>query len=479
MTDVAKLLQGAAQARQGGRWAEAERAYRRVLKLRPELAESWYNLGLVLRRLGRFDAALDAYAQALARGAREPEEIHLNRAVIYADDLRRPAEAERELNAALARNGVYAPALFNLANLAEDRGRRAEARALYERLLVIAPNAHEALARSAQLAEAGDDGVIARLRAALLQPQAGLPARASLSFALGHALDRAGAYGEAFNAFTAANVLSRRASGAVYGRAEFERLVDALIAAFPAPASAASEQTAGAPIFICGMFRSGSTLCEQVLAGHRRATAGGELDFIPRLAASLKPYPEAAGRLGEAEAVKLAGEYRAMLARTFPGSDLVTDKRPDNFLHVGLIKRLFPAAKIVHTTRHPLDNVLSLYFLHLDASMAYALDLADAAHHYRHYRRLMAHWQSLYGEDIVAFDYDAFVREPREQTARLLSLLGLDWEEECLAFHRRDNDVKTASVWQVREPLYARASGRWRNYEAQLAPVRPLLAEFL
>jgi hypothetical protein len=115
--------------------------------------------------------------------------------------------------------------------------------------------------------------------------------------------------------------------------------------------------------------------------------------------------------------------------------------------------------------------------LHLDHSMAYALDLLDTAHYYGQYRRLMSHWKSLYGSDILDFSYDSFVSEPRTQLEQLLAFCGLEWEESCLAFHRVDNAVKTASVWQVREPLYRRSSGRWRNYAAQLALVEEYLGE--
>ena len=112
-----------------------------------------------------------------------------------------------------------------------------------------------------------------------------------------------------------------------------------------------------------------------------------------------------------------------------PDAAVVTDKRPDNFLYVGLIKSLFPDARIVHTTRDPLDNCLSVHFLHLDHAMGYALDLMDTAHYYRQYRRLMAHWKSLYGDDILDFDYDTFVRDPGPAVERLLAFCGLDWEE--------------------------------------------------
>ena len=155
---------------------------------------------------------------------------------------------------------------------------------------------------------------------------------------------------------------------------------------------------------------------------------------------------------------------------------LVTDKRPDNFLHIGLIKTLFPNARIIHTRRNPLDNLLSLYFLHLDPGMAYALDLDDAAHWYRENLRLMAHWKALYPDDIFDVDYDALVREPRPVIERLLDFCGLGWEDNVLNFHRGRSAVKTASVWQVRQPLHARSSGRWRNYERQLSGRQELIA---
>ena len=131
----------------------------------------------------------------------------------------------------------------------------------------------------------------------------------------------------------------------------------------------------------------------------------------------------------------------------------------------------------MHTVRDPLDNCLSIYFLHLDHGMSYALDLADIAHYYVQYRRLMAHWKTLYGADIFDLDYDALVREPRPAIERLTQFCGLEWEEACLSFEQAARAVKTASVWQVRERLYQRSSGRWRNYAAHIAPLQAYLRE--
>jgi len=482
MTDAAReaLLREATMLMKAGRDGEALAAFERLLAQWPDLPNSWYNLGLLRKRAGRFDDALAAYQEALTRGAHGPEEIHLNRAVIFADHLRREDEAERELRAALALNSRYAPALMNLGNLHEDRGDRAAAIAQYEAALGADSLCFDALARiaGAMKVMTADDPIIARLRAAVDHPAASAAEKANVGFALGKALDEAGAYDAAFEAYCAANLASKEGwprRSAFYDRAAQERQVDAIMAAFPKPRASSGEvQGSPLPLFVCGMFRSGSTLTEQVLAAHPLVTAGGELSFVPQLATA-PGYPQAVAILSAAEIETQALQYLAQMRQAFPGAAIVTDKRPDNFLHVGLIKTLFPAAKIVHTTRNLLDNCLSVYFLHLDHSMGYALDLEDIGHYALQERRLMAHWKALYGDDILDFDYDEFVAAPREQTARLLAFCGLEWDEACLSFHEVRNAVKTASVWQVREPLYRRSSGRWKNYARHLERLRAFL----
>lgn len=479
--DLPTMLQQAAALRRAGRTAEAVAAYEQLLERWPALPDSWYNLALLQRQLGRYEAALSSYQKALDYGVRDPQEARLNRGVIFADHLQRPDEAEAEYKAALALQPQYWQAYFNLGNLYEDRGLRREAQDAYRRVLSLNPGAWEALARLAGLADASETPVFAPLiEAALDRADVTADEKASLAFALGRLLDASGAYDRAFDAYARANAFSRSAGRASYDRAAESARTDRIMRAFADQGGGVRAQQGKAPIYICGMFRSGSTLCERILAGHPRVTAGGELDILPRLArTALAPFPEAAERLRPEDYERLARAYLDDLARVFPGADLVTDKRPDNLRYVGVIKRLFPDAKIVLTKRHPLDNILSVYFLHLDRSMSYALDLMDAAHQFREQSRLTAHWRALYPDDIHAFDYDAFVREPRGEVERLLRFLGLDWSEACLAFHERPGVVKTASVWQVREPLYQRASGRWRNYEGRLQEVRAYLADLL
>lgn len=481
MADPAALqaLIDAARAHDdAGRLAEAAAAYRQLLALAPALPNSWYNLARLERRLGRPTAALEAYQKALDLGVEGPEEVRLNRGVIYADDLRRPEAAERELAEALRHNPAYLPAWLNLGNLHEDRGRRAEAEAAYRRALELDPHCWLAVARLAGLRrpEGPDDPLIRRLREGLADPSATVQDRLDLGFALGRALDACGDWDGAFAACSGANALVRAAAGraARYDRAAHEARIDALIANFtPGRLAALATRRSEAPVFICGMFRSGSTLTEQILAAHPAVTAGGELELLPRLAAR---HPDPA-RLTPAAVAAMAAEYAGARERLFPEAGLVTDKRPDNFLHLGLVKAMFPKARIVHTRRAPLDNILSVFFLQLDPRMSYAHDLADIAHFYRQQERLMAHWKALFPHDVLEVDYDRLVAEPEPAIRRLLDFLELDWDDRVLRFHELDNAVRTASVWQVREPLHRRAPGRWRNYDRHLGPARAMLEE--
>lgn len=477
------LLRQAWALQSSGRFSEAETAYRQLLARWPHLSDGWYNLALVQRHAGHFDAALASYQQALDRGVSQPEEVHLNRGVIYWDYLRDAVSAEAELHAALRLNSGYLPALLNLANLREDFGRRDDALALYSRILGLAPHHFEALARYATLksAFAADDPIITRLREAIADRDATAAERASLGFALGKVLDGCGAYDEAFSVCTAANAASRVSAGSrgEYDRRRTEAFFDQLIATFKEKGTRRADgDPADAPVFICGMFRSGSTLVEQVLAAHSRVTAGGENPFFPWLVRGpLTPFPAGMDKVTIAQRQQFAATYRALMTRQFPDVDRITDKRPDNFLYIGLIKTLFPHAKFVHTTRHPLDNCLSIHFLHLDQDMSYALDLLDTAHYYRQYRRLMEHWKSLYPEDILDLDYDALVHDPRPVMQRLLAFCDLEWEDACLSFERANTSVRTASAWQVRQPLYRASSGRWKNYASHIASLRGALRD--
>jgi len=439
--------------------------YRRLLKRQPQMAAAHFNVALLYRKNRRYTQAIAAYEETIRLGIGNVEEAWSNLGVTHSE-MRQPEKAAEMYERALEVEPKYIPAMFNRAGLFEEAGQRAPALELYERILALKPDHSGALARIAYAGKIrADSSIPKRLEAAIERAGDDSPGREELSFALGKSLDDLGRYGEAFAMYRAANELGKLRQPP-YDRQATEAAFGQLIGFFTAEwLERASTGSTEAPVLICGMFRSGSTLLEQILAAHPAVTAGGETGTLSSLIARrLSPYPERARSATREELGKIGTDYLEKLRELFPGGEVVTDKRPDNFLHLGLVKAMFPAARIIYTRRNPEDNCLSVYFQQL-GNLPYATDLANTAHYYRQHERLMNHWQALFPESIFTVDYDQLVRTPEPVIERLLKFLGLEWDERCLDFQRSTNLVKTASVWQVREALHTRSSGRWRNYE--------------
>ena len=473
----ASLLQQARNLTRTGQVSLAIQAYRTLLTSFPTDAESWYNFAVLLRQTGNYPAALSAYDQALQNHVSSPEEVHLNKAVLLLDAFRDAERCEAELKTALEIRPDYIPALFNLGGLQEDLGKRDAAYATYQRLLELEPDNAEFLARRAGLenAKSTKDASVLELQERLEKTDLTSADRAILGFALGRQLDGCGAWDAAFNAYREANEQSRRHAPKYRYSSEAEKSrLESLQTAFPVTSSVTALEQVGfsEPTFILGMFRSGSTLVEQVLSGHPDIGSGGELDMLAHISRSLGRQPHHIANAPTDKVENARKHYQALINKIGQGRKIVTDKRPENFWEIGLIKRLFPKAKIIHTRRHPLDNCLSVYFQHLHPSLSYAMDLDACAEHLLIERQMMAHWKQLWPEDIMTVDYADMVLKPEETISGVLSFLGLPWNEACLRFYETPNIVRTASVWQVRQALHAKSLGRWKLYDAHLQAIR-------
>ena len=476
---MADELQAAALLEQRGLRSDAERRYRELLDHRPDWAVARFNYACFLRRGGRLEEALAEHRRALELGIDQPEEVHSNIGVIC-NELRRDADARASFEQALALDPEYIPALYNLALLREEFGEREAALGMFHAILELNPAYHDALVRIAYAKRITDpaDPVVRKLRRQLRRSHVDELARESLHFALGKALDDCGLHDEAFLQYEAGNRLGAKRL-LPYDRAAEEARIGQIIETFTAARLATLAPVSERPLlFITGMFRSGSTLFEQLLAAHPEITAGGEIDYFGReLAGAGRAFPDSIAALDAAGWQRLGSGYLDYLDRTFPGGGIVTNKRPDAFEWLGLLKSMYPNARFVNTVRHPLDTCLSIYFQQLDGRIGYACDLANIGHRHRQYQRLMQHWSGQFGASIFDADYDAFVADPRPVAQNLLRFLGLPWHEDCLGFQRLRTRVRTASIWQVRDSVYASSSGRWRNYERQLEPARRQLGQ--
>ena len=457
-----------------GKTELAEQVYLQLLSRNPQANDCRYNFARLLKQAGQPEAALSQYQIALNNGISGAEEVLANMGVIHGE-MGREREARDAYGKALAARPDYLPALYNRALLDEECGDRAAAAAGFEQVLAVDPDYSDALARLASLDQVTEPqaGIVERLRTALGNSRDPLQ-QENLHYALGKAFDDLGNYQSAFEHYHQANLLTRKRSGA-YHRQGTGQLFQAILEhSASAEAAAITPVSTARLIFICGMFRSGSTLLEQMLAAHSALRAGGENRFFLRHA----PLPETlslpAGRLSA-----LGRQYLESLGGSIAELGKVTNKRPDNFLHLGWLLRCFPNARVLYTHRDAMDVCLSVHFQAFAEDLGYDSDLLDIGHYYIQQHRLMEQMQARYPENIRPVDYDKLIQEPRSELEPVLAALGLPWEAGCLQFHTLGNRVNTASLWQVRRPLYQQSSGRWRNYRAEssVQQLRGMLVE--
>jgi Flp pilus assembly protein TadD len=293
-------------------------------------------------------------------------------------------------------------------------------------------------------------------------------------------LDRLGRYDEAFAHAVAGHRVNRRP----YRREAMRELVDQAIGYFtPAKLHDLPRASHGSrrPVFIVGMPRSGTTLVEQILASHPDVYGAGELHFVrnaaTRIASTCQPpeFPQCLDSLPLRGCNEAAERILFALEQINPTARYVTDKMPQNFMFLGLIATLFPESHVIHCTRDPLDTCLSCYMTHFTLGHEFAQDLSDLGDYYLQYRRVMGHWRDTVRRPLIEVRYEDVVRDLEGQARRLLGLLDLPWDARCLEFHKTTRLVATASLHQVRRPLYSRSVGRSRNYEKHLGPLKSVL----
>jgi tetratricopeptide (TPR) repeat protein len=449
-------------------------AYNRATELLPSLTEAWFRAGALVYTLGHRKEAIGCFRRAATTGRKSRfGPLGAARALLTEG---RDEEAERVLRQALARDSADAMAYDLLGNLLAEFGRFDEAHDCFARTIALAPlmaGTYYDLVRCRPVT--ADDGLFARMEAALATPGLDVGQRLRLHLALGKVADDLGDYALAMQHFDAADAVRRRSAS--FDSAAFDRQIDRLIAHCTEDLIArAGEAGSGdsTPVVIVGMPRSGTTLVEQIISSHPEVAAGGELIFWNECGAA---WDQAGSTTTAAPFLaRAAADYLGVLRAIGPKAMRVTDKMPFNFLWAGLIHLALPRATIIHCRRAAIDTALSIHQTHFHRSMAFPTGGDELVAYFASYRRLIDHWRSVLPADrFIEVDYGELTRAPETVIRRIIASCGVSWHDACLRPEQNPRAVKTPSKWQTRQPIYRNSVERWRRYEPWLGPLRALL----
>ncbi len=497
-----------------GRYVAARAAYLDALRLDPDLAQAHAHLGLTLLREDHPGDALpwlklaveldpenadfhewlgDLYAEweepaeaipwfvrALALTSKDRPSLHLSLGQALIDE-GRLAEAEEHYRAALRFAPDSALVHLHVGGLKEVRGEMVDAEAAFRTALRVQPMAPLPHARLATLLRGNlPEEDLAAPEERLSDPELGRRPCGRLLFGLAHVLDGRGDYVRAAECLREANALSLETARGwrAYIPAANEPFAEGLTNAFGTEFFTRTTEfglDTRRPVFVFGLPRSGTTLIEQILASHSLVHGAGELRLAPR---SFRALPAIVGRPGpplecvphldEAAVRRLAEQHLGWLSALDGGrAERIVDKMPGNYTHLGLLATLFPRATFIHCRRDLRDVAVSCWMTDF-RMIHWANDPDHIADQFRQYRRLMDHWRSVLPVPIHEVDYEETVADLEGVARRLVAACGLEWQPACLEFHRNQRPVRTASVTQVRQPIYGRSVGRWKNYEAAL-----------
>jgi tetratricopeptide (TPR) repeat protein len=503
------------------RFREAITCYVEALRLDPQLAQAYANVGFALRQDGRLEEAPPWFrraselepenlpfrgylADALTDLDRCPEAIESYLKMIELEPARalfhsnlgwllqregKHDEARERFQTALRLHPNFPDALVNMGGLAEELGDMDEAKAWFRMAMETNPTDTVGLARLARLQPHRlSDGDLALLELRIADSSLTESAKAPMLFSLSKVLDARQRYDDAAKHMRRANAAAlaeNQKQARTYKPAEHEQFVTNLIEAFQ---PAFFKRFAGAglesrrPVFVFGLPRSGTTLIEQILASHSQLHGAGELnqgrlnfEAIPLLLNRADNPVACLPGLTSEVVRELASRHEARLLDIGRAAPRVADKMTENYLYVGLLTILFPNATFIHCRRDLRDVAVSCWITSF-RGLRWTNHPRHMASRFEQYLRIIDHWRRVLPAPIHVVDYEETVEDLENVARRLIAACGLDWEPACLEFHRTVRAVSTASLAQVRQPVYKKSVGRWKNYEHTLGDLFSALA---
>lgn len=462
-----------------GRSNEALAAYDKAIQLKPDYAEAYFNRGVTLQGLERPKEALQAYDRAIHL---EPDyaDAYCNRGASL-EYLGQLEKAVVWWEKAIQLKPDSPKAFLNCGNVALKLGRLKEATEHYIKAIHLDPDYAQAYQCLGNLKKyKSNDPQIEQMKNLYERSGPDGKDRVRLCFALAKAYDDLCDLDKSFSYLQEGNRL--RYNEMNYNIGDDKRMITKIMEIFSAGSLARNVAPDGNsskhPFFIVGMPRSGTTLVEQILASHSQVYGAGELKTMGSLVHPIlsnlldQNDSQENSKISEDEISNVRDGYLEALAVLNIGEKIITDKMPLNFLNIGFILSTFPEAKIIHLNRDPRATCWSIYKHYFSSKgHGYAYNMATLAEFYGLYIELMSFWRERFPECVYDLHYENLTENQEEETHKLLQFCDLEWEEQCLDFHKTDRTVKTASNVQVRKKMYRGSSEAWRKYEQHLQPL--------
>jgi len=461
-----------------GRLNQAAEAYQQAIKYDPENKRTHQNLGDVLSGLGDIYLAQTSFQRAIEIDPSFAKaHIGLGNTFMTQDKVE---EALHHFRIAIENQPHMIEALEALATAYTDIGEFNQALKLLRKIIRLDPEhakSFRAIALMKKFKKQDNDlkAMLALYEKATISNDQKL----SLAFSLGKAYEDLGDYEKSMRFIIEGNGLKRRSIE--HSLDQEIKLVDSLKRVFTTDFFRHHESTGlddQTSIFILGMPRSGTSLVEQILASHPDVYGAGELLILPKLVETISDnrniyrFAEAVSMLPAADFKNLAQDYLNEIRKLYGDARYITDKMMYNFFSIGLIRLMLPNAKIIHCTRNPMDNCLSLFKNLFNYGNFYSYDQSELGEYYNLYVELMTHWKQTLPDFIYDLQYENLVADTENQIGRLLEYCELPWEDNCLDFFQTRRKVKTNSNVQVRQPVYQDSVELWKRYEQQLEPLR-------
>lgn len=465
---------------------QAAAAYNNALRLKPNYPEAMLGLARVHKEKEQLDESLLMAQRGLALNPEKPEAYSLLGDIYL--KLARYEESEAAYLQALTLETELLSAHLGLGQLQMERGQIDLAQKTFQHAMEISPDEvapHVFMAQARKIKHG--DPVLARLESEAAGIDGMSQTKAmSLHFSLGKVYDDLKEYDRAFPHFLAGCHIKR---GRIQYSADNHDKACQNIRNFFSRETIGRLSGAGdpsdLPIFVLGMPRSGTTLTETILASHPEVFGAGELHDLlrianqPKLGVQSEGFPLSMQGLTRDDLTKMGARYIAGLRKHSASARKITDKMPANFMALGLIHLMLPNAKIIHVKRNAADICLSMFTKNFNNSQYHSYDLVELGRFYVNYAKLMEHWRQVLPEgSFCEVQYEDLVADPEVQSRRLVEFCGLAWDDACLTPHKTERTVKTASVTQVREPVYTSSVERWRRYEKHLRPLLETLGEY-